>query len=93
MPPAWQYNGRSAWVCWRAADVGQTISVAGSDLTTKFNTTHYGDPEGFYSYSNTGSCVDVFAPGVDIFAACGGSSPLPLLIRVSLCTYPVRRVL
>ncbi len=47
-----------------AADVGETISVAGSDLGTKFNTTSFGDVEGFYSYSNTGSCVDVLAPGV-----------------------------
>jgi hypothetical protein len=49
-----------------AADVGQTVSVAGSDLATKFNQTRYGDPEGFYSYSNTGSCVDIFAPGVRV---------------------------
>lgn len=38
--------------------------MAGSDLATKFNRTSYGDVEGFYSYSNTGSCVDVLAPGV-----------------------------
>ena len=56
------------------ADVGQTLSVAGSDLSTKFNATRYGDREGIYSYSNTGSCVDIFAPGVDIYAACGGPS-------------------
>jgi hypothetical protein len=33
-----------------------------------------GDEESLYSWSNTGSCVTVFAPGVDIFAACGGPS-------------------
>ncbi|KAK9904031.1 hypothetical protein WJX75_002945 [Coccomyxa subellipsoidea] len=55
------------------ADVGETISVAGSDLGTKFNTTNYGDVEGFYSYSNTGSCVDLLAPGVDVYSACGGT--------------------
>ena len=59
-----------------AADVGETLSVAGSDLGTKFNVTHYGDREGIYSYSNTGSCVDIFAPGVDVYAACGGPSAL-----------------
>ena len=57
-----------------ARSVGQTLAIAGSDLSTKFNATHYGDREGIYSYSNTGSCVDIFAPGVDIYAACGGPS-------------------
>jgi subtilisin family serine protease len=32
-----------------------------------------GDAEDLYRWSNTGACIDIFAPGVDIFAACGGA--------------------
>lgn len=56
------------------ANVPETICVAASDLPSKFNTTHFNDPETLYQWSNTGQCVDVFAPGVDIYAACGGAS-------------------
>lgn len=54
------------------ANVPETITVAASNLKTKFGETAAGDIEGIYKWSNTGSCVDVFAPGVDIYAACGG---------------------
>lgn len=33
-----------------------------------------GDAEELYSWSNTGECVTLFAPGVDVFGACGGPS-------------------
>ena len=46
-----------------AADVGETISVAASDLSTKFNSTDRIVKDGFYTFSNLGSCVDIFAPG------------------------------
>lgn len=30
--------------------------------------------EPIYRWSNTGPCVDLFAPGVDVYSACGGAS-------------------
>ena len=55
------------------------IVVAASDLATKFGSrrarpdTEEGPPDGIYQYSNTGACVDLFAPGVDVLGACGGA--------------------
>ena len=57
------------------ANVPEVITVAASDLKTKYNgTSNKGDPENIYKWSNTGPCIDIFAPGVDIFSACGGQS-------------------
>lgn len=37
-----------------------------------------GEIDAVYSFSNMGSCVDIFAPGVDIFGACGGEGECSL---------------
>ncbi|KAL3133536.1 hypothetical protein ABBQ38_007387 [Trebouxia sp. C0009 RCD-2024] len=55
------------------ANVNGTIAVAGSDISNKFDPPEPGDQEMIYEYDNTGKCVDVFAPGVDIMAACGSA--------------------
>ncbi|DBA74262.1 TPA: hypothetical protein ACH3X1_011047 [Trebouxia sp. C0004] len=55
------------------ANVNGTIAVAGSDMSNKFNSPQSTDYELIYEYDNTGACVDIFAPGVDILAACGGA--------------------
>eukprot|EP01026_Neomeris_dumetosa_P046788 TRINITY_DN3997_c0_g1_i2.p1 TRINITY_DN3997_c0_g1~~TRINITY_DN3997_c0_g1_i2.p1 ORF type:complete len:651 (+),score=108.50 TRINITY_DN3997_c0_g1_i2:329-2281(+) len=54
------------------ANIPETITVAASDLPTKYGRTSYLDDETMYTLSNTGECVDIFAPGVGIYAACGG---------------------
>ena len=68
------------------ANVGSAITVAAVDLSNKFlgNTLHSQDE--LYSWDNTGACIDVFAPGVDIVAACGGASEL--LYHVKLDVIP-----
>ncbi|EFN59363.1 hypothetical protein CHLNCDRAFT_137826 [Chlorella variabilis] len=56
------------------ANVPEVITVSASNLATKYNGTKSGDPEDPYKWSNSGPCIDLFAPGVDIFSACGGPS-------------------
>ena len=55
-------------------NVEEPITVAASDLDTKFGQTSKRDQESLYRWSNTGECIDIFAPGVDIYSACGGES-------------------
>ena len=55
-------------------NVEEPITVAASDLSTKFGSTSGADQESLYRWSNTGQCIDIFAPGVDIYSACGGDS-------------------
>lgn len=56
------------------ANVPEVITVAASDVENKYEETKAGEKEGMYRWSNTGPCVDLFAPGVDIFSACGSFS-------------------
>ena len=68
------------------ADVRSSIAVGASDLTFKFNAsegTQTGN-EPIYPYSNTGACLDIFAPGVNILAACGSASEHLIPHTVSL---------
>jgi subtilisin family serine protease len=61
------------------ANVGPALTVAGSNIGgNKFDRAADRDGGGgggepLYRWSNTGRCVDVFAPGVEIFSACGSA--------------------
>eukprot|EP01024_Parvocaulis_polyphysoides_P059895 TRINITY_DN6498_c0_g1_i4.p1 TRINITY_DN6498_c0_g1~~TRINITY_DN6498_c0_g1_i4.p1 ORF type:complete len:561 (-),score=33.17 TRINITY_DN6498_c0_g1_i4:338-1900(-) len=57
------------------AHMSDVITVAASNLQEKFGFQRLvktDNVESVYFESNTGPCVDIFAPGVDIYAACGG---------------------
>eukprot|EP00890_Picochlorum_soloecismus_P006601 jgi/Picsp_1/766/NSC_04255-R1_alkaline serine protease len=52
------------------ANVPEVITVAATDIADKF-TAKPANIDAIYYWSNLGSCVDLFAPGVDIYSACG----------------------
>jgi subtilisin family serine protease len=52
------------------ANVNDAITVAASDVPTKYEDSGIQEDIPYY-WSNMGSCVDIFAPGVDIYSACG----------------------
>lgn len=63
------------------ANVPQAITVAASNLPSKFSSQQRQDvSEDLYRWGNTGACVDVFAPGVDIYAACGSAGALAAVV-------------
>ena len=53
------------------ANVDEAITVGASDMAGKFNASSLDNKDLMYSWSNTGPCISVFAPGVDILSACG----------------------
>ena len=66
------------------ANVASAITVAAMDIASKFQP-ESNNTDVTYSWSNTGQCISVFAPGVDIFSACGGAGKtLYLLPRASV---------
>ena len=74
------------------ANVPEAITVAASDVDNKWMTNptlnaSMTSSDITYSFANTGSCVSVFAPGVDILGACGGGGSVlhlfaPYLLKI-----------
>jgi len=58
------------------SNVPGAITVAASNIKSRTadGGTKKGDPEDPYRWSNTGPCIDLWAPGVDILAACASES-------------------
>ena len=55
-------------------NVAVPIAVAASDFSGKFAPPDIErSVESLYRWSNTGACVDLLAPGVDIYSACAGA--------------------
>ena len=57
------------------ASVPDAFTVGASDLPPRQrDITAPPSPDGLYSYGDTGTCLDVFAPGTDVLSACGGAN-------------------
>lgn len=58
------------------ANVGSAITVAATDIPAKYERSGTGkgrsQEDVTYFWGNMGPCVDLFAPGVQIYSACGG---------------------
>ncbi|KAF5834968.1 peptidase S8/S53 domain-containing protein [Dunaliella salina] len=59
------------------ASMGEVLTVAASDMQNKFDANRKEGRETSYRWSNTGHCIDLWAPGVEIWSACGGGSRCP----------------
>ena len=64
------------------ANVPEVITVAASDVQNKFNKNGQ-ETDIIYYWSNLGPCVNLFAPGVDIYSVCGSSKRCPVLANDS----------
>ena len=59
------------------ANVKDALSVAASDVKARYGggeADSSAQPDAVYQWTNSGPCVKIFAPGVDIYSACGGAS-------------------
>ena len=57
------------------ASVPDAFTVGASDLPPRQrDATAQPGADGLYSYGDTGTCLDVFAPGTDVLSACGGAN-------------------
>ncbi|KAK9838622.1 hypothetical protein WJX74_000008 [Apatococcus lobatus] len=58
------------------ANVDVVITVGASEVENKFSPDQE-QQDILYTWSNTGNCTDLFAPGVNIYGACGGQGRCP----------------
>lgn len=74
------------------ANVPDVITVAASDIPNKFES-NATQEDVIYYWGNLGVCVDIFAPGVDIYSACGSEKRCNKLSdsAYTLATGTVRR--
>lgn len=64
-------NSRKSACIVAPANVAEAITVGGTNLASKFNSvTTSTDTESLYAWSNTGPCIDISAPAVQVPSAC-----------------------